>query len=205
MAKFLWMFLIFLLLLAGYTTYKLSTGVSLIKPLEENTKHPELAKFEFQNWREFSAPKGKFKVLLPTLPQHAVDNVKEAQHAKTRKYEMYVSEKNDGTIFMISLITFSDPKATQDKEKLMRAMMQDMLASNPKNELKQVNSGKYKGFDSLDYSFANQDTQVDAKTFLVDNTLYMLTRAAKLQNYNTEEFEFFINSFDLPKKTQMSE
>jgi hypothetical protein len=206
MARYLTILIIILLLFSGYLAYKFSKETTWLVPLiEEERVGTNLEKFNFQKWHEFSDPNGKFTVMFPTLPQHATENVNVASEGDRRKYEMYVAEKDDGTIFMISLITFSNPDATKDKDGLMRTMMNDMMASNPNNELKDMKTSKFKEYDALDYSFANSETRVDAKSFIIDDTLYMLTRVVKTQLYNPDEFNFFVNSFDLTNSIQKSE
>ena len=79
-----------------------------ILPLEEEKPDVTLEVYNFQDWKEFSSPDGEFNVLFPTLPQHAKENLTDPKTNEVRKYNMYVAEKNDGTIFMISLISFPD-------------------------------------------------------------------------------------------------
>ena len=60
-----------------------------------------------------------------------------------------------------------------------------MMKSNPENELRTERSSKYNGYDSLDFVFGNKESTVDARTFVVGNTLYILSRIVKTENYNT--------------------
>lgn len=205
MTKYLTIFVIIALFLTGILTYQLSKDPSRLVPIQDEESTVSSGVNEFQYWYEFSAPNGKFKVQLPILPQQATENISDKNTGETRKYDMYVAEKQDGTIFMISLITFQNLTDNFDKDKLMRTMMNDMLESNPNNELHSVEMGKYKGLDSLDFSFGNAEMTIDAKTFIVDDTLYVLTRILKSQDHDPNEFNFFINSFDLSSETQTSE
>ncbi|MGA8165629.1 MAG: hypothetical protein WB791_11545 [Waddliaceae bacterium] len=153
--------------------------------------------FDFHNWHEFSAPNGSFKVLLPSLPQHATENISDPKFQKKKKYDMYVSEKPDGTVFMINLIGLPDIPPSIDSKKLLTATMNDMVSSNPENKLKTVEVGEYNGYPSLDFIMENNEVNIDAKIFLVENTLYVLSRVVKNQNYTPNEYNFFINSFEL--------
>lgn len=195
MARLLAFFVLVIIVLAAIYTFKVSKdfGVHSEKAnVEEN-----LTTFDFQDWHEFTAPNNAFKVLMPSLPQHATENIKDKNTGESRKYEMYFSEKADGSIFMISVIGFSAPLINGEKEVFLRTMMNDAIESNPNNKLLKVESGKYKEYDSLDYSLENTETHIDTKTFFVNDTLYALTRLVKMQNHNAKEFDFFINSFDL--------
>ena len=93
--------------------------------------------FSFQNWREFTAPSGKFTVLLPVLPQHATENVNDPETQQKRKYDMYVSEKHNGTIFMINLITLSGTSSI-DREKILNHTMNDLISAQPGSQLKSM-------------------------------------------------------------------
>ncbi|NGX43050.1 MAG: hypothetical protein K940chlam7_01341 [Chlamydiae bacterium] len=205
MAKYLSIFVVVALVLASYLIFNYAKETYRIFPIEEEKSPVSLEVYNFQNWHEFTGTNGEFKVLFPTLPQHATENIKDPKSNETRKYEMYVSEKDDGTIFMISLITFPDKTADSDGDSLMRAMMNDMMAASPDNELRTMESGKYKGYNSLDFAFGNNELSVDSKTFMVNNTMLVLTRIVKTENYNTNEFNFFINSFELSSASPSAE
>lgn len=197
MTRYLTIFVIIALGLMGYLTYQFSKEAYRILPIEEEEPAVSFEVYNFQNWHEFSSPNGEFKVLLPTLPQRAVENINDPESNEMRKYDMYVAEKNDGTIFMISLITFPNDRTNNDTEMIMQKMMNDMIAGNPTNELRSVKAGQYKTYDSMDFAYGNEELSVDAKTFMAGNTLYVLSRIVRTQNFNTNEFNFFINSFEL--------
>ena len=168
------------------------------KILPINEKQPtNLTAFDFQNWHEFSAPSGTFKVLLPSLPQRATENVDDPKTQEKRKYDMYVAEQDNGTIFMISLISFPDLVSREEEYEILKQIMNDMIASNQSNKLNTMEEGEYKGHPSIDFSIENGELTIDAKSFIVNEILYVLTRIVKSKNYTRDEFLFFINSFEL--------
>jgi len=192
--------LIVILALLGYFLVKQTRESEQILQQDEEQVMPtttENLDFDFHNWHLFSSPNETFKVLLPTLPQHATENITDPKSQAVRKYDMYVSEKPDGTVFMISLVTFPDIPKTLDDKKLLTAIMNDMVATNPNNELKTVESGEYNGHPSLDFTMGNQNVTINAKSFLVGNTLYVLSRIVKKEDEKSNEYNFFINSFEL--------
>ena len=168
----------------------------MLLPLKEQ-QPTNLTAFNFQDWHEFTAPSGNFKVLFPALPQHATENVDDPKTKEKRKYDMYVSQQDNGTIFMISRITFPDLGSKEESNEILKQIMNDMVASNPSNKLSMMQEGDYKGHPSIDFSIENGELTIDAKTFIVDDTLYILTRIVKSQNYTRDEFLFFVNSFEL--------
>ena len=194
MSKNWWLAGLAALIIGGFTLFYFSRDFS-----SSGTQHKELKEYadaEFETWHEYTAPEGKFKVLLPVLPQHGQDIVDMPNAPGKREYDLYVSEKDDGTIFMISLITIMN-KENLD-ENTLTAVMNDILKASPNNKLKTMTKGKYKEFPAMDFSIENGHVNIDGKAFLVDNKLYLLTTVSQLTNYKKQEFEFFLNSFQLP-------
>lgn len=155
---------------------------------------------QLHEWHEFVSPMQKFKVLLPTLPQHAQENVNDPKTHQRKEYDMYVSEKDNGTVFMISLITIGSEG--QLNEEALSNVMHDMLTGNPRSKLKNVKMGKYHGYPSLDFSIESEQAIIDGKVFLSGSTLYLLTSASRPEQYSRQEFDYFVNSFELTPKTE---
>lgn len=198
MSKIWWIIGLVALAMAGFLFFNYSRDFA-----STALSHPELKEYaesQFQNWHEFSAPLAKFKVLVPVLPQHGTDTLNDPKTQETRKYDIYVSEKDDGTIFMISMITMMNGEAKLDKNTLT-TVMNDILAASPNNKLKIMKMGTYKQYPALDFSIENDQVNIDGKAFLVGNTLYLLTSVAKIINYKKQEFEFFVNSFQLSNQS----
>lgn len=179
-------------------------GFKMMKDSERNLlankKQPtDLTSFDFQNWHEFAEPNGKFKVLVPALPQHATENINDSKTQEKKRYDTFISTKDDGTIFMISMITFdsTDIGSQAEGTQILKEIMNDMVASSPNNKLISSQTEDYKGHPSLNFTLENGDMQIDAKTFVFADTLYVLTRIEKPKSESRDEFLFFINSFEL--------
>lgn len=166
------------------------------KLLPMETSHPESAGL-YGDWYEYSAPNGKFKVQLPLLPQEATQDLTDPTTGLTRNYAMYVAQEADETIFMISLITFPEGSQSFSQEQLLKELMEDMVAANPKNKLSDVRSGTYKTFPSLDFTITNDQTRIFAKEFVKDQTIYVLSVIAKKALDPKMEFEHFVGTFEL--------
>jgi len=191
---FLISFAVIVIVFVGFLVYRVSMNPLGYLPVDEvkaAQKEPE-----FNHWREFKSPDGKFKVCLPYLPQHAKEVVNDQKTEKKRTYNMYIAEKPDGSIFMVNEITFHG-ETVLEKDKLMRKMMNDLIASDPSNVLNSVQKGRYKGHESLDFSFENPSMIVEAKAFMENNTLFMLSHVSRAGN--GKEYDFFVNSFELQK------
>lgn len=205
MSKSASILLILAIVIIGLVGYKIMQDSYKILPVGEQ-QISNLTAFDFQNWHEFTAPSGTFKVLFPALPQHATENINDPETKDNRKYDMYVSEKENGSTFMITLITFTGASVStpSEREGLLKEMMKDMVAANPNNKLIHSESGTYKGHPSLDFILNSGEITIDAKTFIVGDTLYVLSRIEKQEkdNQSRDEFLFFVNSFELMNPSQ---
>ncbi|MFV0341191.1 MAG: hypothetical protein ACK5MA_11300, partial [Parachlamydiaceae bacterium] len=110
----------------------------------------EGAPTQFSSWKDYKPPSHKFSVMMPSYPQNAKQTMKDPKSKDVRKYDMYVAEKEDGSLFMISLIQFPDSKETP--EFIQKSVVNDLLASNPQNQLKSMKVGDYKGSKTLDFT-----------------------------------------------------
>jgi len=199
--KYATLIVIVALILLSVLTLQFSKDSYKILPIENSDPAKvDLEKYNFQDWKEFAPPSGKFQVMLPTVPQQATENINDSETGETRHYDMYVSERLDGTIFMISLITFETAPSKQEAERLLEDMMNDMVNSNPSNALENKSFGEYQGSPSLDFTITNTDININAKTFMTGKKMVVLTRVAPSSQNDPTEFNFFVNSFELRKQ-----
>lgn len=171
---------------------------SALKPVSETLVPPNI-----ETWHEFSAPEGQFKVLLPTLPHHAQEAYKEIKTNEMRQYDLYISSKEDGTLYTVYLISFPEDKTISSQEEFLKSFINEMLAVNPKNKIKSMEPTIYQDGKAIDFAVENEDVTIDGKAFMNGKTLYVLSSTTKNDNRNQKEFAFFINSFQLGKKGEV--
>ncbi len=202
MSKTLLLIVTIAIAIVGFFTFRVIQDPSTIGLTADGQKKPDVQQVKglataFDQWREFAAPSGHFKVLLPALPQHATEKLRDPKTQEPRQYDMYVSEEGNGTLFMISIISIPDNKQQAIDEGVLKTVMNDMLKSTPNGKLKTMKIGNYKEFPSIDFAIENDQVLIDGKVFLVQQTLYALTSVAKRDMFLSSEFDFFINSFQL--------
>jgi hypothetical protein len=206
MAKYLTVFVIIALVVLTFLTISSSKDHYKILPIGETDPGSiDLDQYDFHEWHEFEPPSKSFKVMFPTLPQHASEKIKDPKTDELRVYNMYVSEKIDGTVFMISLIAFANSYDRIQAETLLREMMDDMVASNEQNTLQDFKSGEYLHHPSLEYLMHSDKLAINVMSFMVENVMYVLTRVTTIENFNLDEFNFFINSFELAPNQESQE
>lgn len=153
-------------------------------------------------WYEFTEPQGHFKVFMPGLPHHATDTNQELKSNEIRKYELYISSKDDGTLYSIYLITFPERKEKDMNTDFLMNFMNEMLSSNQQNKLQFIRPSVFNKDHAVDFSVENQEAMIDGKAFIQDNTVFVLSSTAKTELRKPKEYEFFVNSFHLGKSNQ---
>lgn len=197
MKKFLWMIVFIFIVGVCYLAIHFAKDSYKLLPMNEavELQAETLEQSDYHNWQEFSSPAGDFKVLMPSLPQHISDKSNDSKSNEMRKIDVYMSEKKNGTIFMINLITLLDAKSLVHEE-LLQNFMKDMLASNPNNTLIASQSTVFKGQKALDFVIENETFNYDVREFFIGNTLVVLSNVSRKPTHNIKDFEFFINSFE---------
>lgn len=198
------LFVVVVLLVGGltYLTINYSKDSYLLLPVSDKilTNTPAT---DYQSWIEYASPDGQFKVLFPTPPQIVSDKASDPKTKAIKKYQMYMSEKKDGTIFMINLITFPNAQdATLAQDDVLANVMNDMLVSNPDNHLVVMQEGEYHKHKSLDFVIENATFGYNVRTFATDKTLVVLSCVYKKGALIPKDFEFFLNSFEFTPITQ---
>lgn len=152
-------------------------------------------------WRHFLPSTGKFSVDLPVMPQQASEMINDAMTQQLRRYEMYVSEGADGTVYLINLITYPSDADMKDPQKLFKSFIDDLLASNPRNQLISSTSAAHQGLDGMEFKMKTQDAIMNSKMFLEGSTLYVLSKVSKTETDNGD-FDKFVSSFRINGRTE---
>lgn len=194
MSRILFLLAVSALAIAILVFVRFAQSPPVSREIQEQQK--QYAKLELQNWHEFTPQSNGFKVLFPTLPQHATEKLNDPHTNESRLYDMFVSQKENGNIYMISVITLLDPTIKLN-ESMLSSVVDNMVTASPTTKVTKMEMGNYKTYPSIDFSLESPQGYVDGKAFLVGNRLYMLTGVSNLTNYNRMEFDFFVNSFQL--------
>lgn len=150
-----------------------------------------------QNWREFIAPYGHFKVSFPTLPQHVTDSVVNDKTKEVTKYNTFVSTTEQGAVYIVSAISFPFPIASSDAKEVLKTIVMDMLQRNQENKLQTMDYGNFREFQSLDFILTNDKAIISGKVLLHGDMVYVLSVIDSRDHFDKKKLEFFENSFDL--------
>lgn len=201
MSRFTFILVLLLIILFGFLAINGLKSSYKILPIQESKAVDQVP---FSDWHRFVSNEDQFSVKLPVMPQHADQSIHDPITNKKRLYDMYVAQTDEGTIYMISLIKFQDPMQAND-DFLQRTIINDMIASNPKNQLKDIQVGQFQNQQASTFKIENDLTIVLGKTFVDNKILYLLTAIFDKENFNSEDFDYFINSFQLHSNKQIDQ
>jgi len=187
----------------------LGSGLFYVKQLSEQSSNPLGSNQEntdqFSGWKKFKARSGLFEVMLPTKPQYAKDLVSVPYSDEKRRYDMYASEKIDGTLFLISVITY--PKGTESDETvdILKQTVEELMKSKPDNQLTKIENSLFHQHPSMDFSIENRSYHVEGRVFMPQNQVFVLSYVTKQDHFDKNEFQYFVKSFHFLVHDQSNE
>jgi hypothetical protein len=192
--------ILFISIFIGYFLVRINPNYpepGKINETSTSTRDSGLATTSNIDWIDYSPSNKTFQVKLPSLPQTTSKTFTDPNTQEKRSYEMFVSEKKDGTVFLISIINFKDLKSNVQDDEMLTAVANDMMTTHPDNKLIKTEAGKFKGNPSLKFELASDKVKIDTLTFIIGKKLYVLNRVAPAGSSDMKEFDFFTNSFDV--------
>jgi hypothetical protein len=194
MGRLILIIAVFMSLFAIYFAMDHYRDAYMILPVETS---PTLKAAPFSDWREFVQSNNKFTVQLPVVPQNATETVSIPNSDKKRDYDMYVSEQLNGTIYLISLITYPKDFNTADESHLLHEIVDEMVKANPNNQLVEVKDETVQGQKAVGYTINNKEISVKGKAIAEGKVVYIISYMAKTPDFTQAEYEHFINSFKI--------
>ncbi|MBB65104.1 MAG: hypothetical protein CMO81_08575 [Waddliaceae bacterium] len=150
-----------------------------------------------QGWREYNSTDGGFRVEFPAFPQHVKEYYALADTGLLLEYDVYVVEEEDGTIYMMSLITYPQEIDTSDTTAILHGLKEEMMQSNETNALQSEEQTQYKGVDALNFVIQNQEADINSRALMNDHTLYLLSVIDRKNQFQRDDYMHFVNSFEL--------
>lgn len=164
----------------------------------------EMPGASFQNWNMFNDPEKEFQVMFPTEPKNASKELRNDQTAEVSKQHVFVSEKNNGSIYMISRVEFPNADLIKDNGKVLKSAIDDLVQANPDNTLLSSKEQDYQGKKAVHFEIRNKDIYTQGIAFLRGRSLYVLTAISNQANRDDKEFQNFIASFQYNKAPELT-
>ncbi len=193
-ARFLFLVIMVIIVTAIFVILKSSKDLYRAIPADLNTS---MQTGEFDDWREFVPNDGSFTVQVPAIPQYTADTVVDPKSGAKRRYDIYIAEKGNGNLFMITMITYPSEGDLSNPEDIFQTVIDETLASNTENQLVDKQIRSYQNHKTLDFTIQNPDIHTACRAFIIGRTLYLLSYIAKNDEYNVKEFDHFVDSFSL--------
>lgn len=181
----------------------LFAGFFYLKPTEKSSninKKP----IATSNWQKFKPNSGLFTVELPHPPQYAKDMVPIPGTDLKRRYDMYVSEEIDGTLYLISVITYPNEAEASEPLDIMKQTIDELMKTKPDNKLTKMDKSQFKTLQSFDFSFVNGEFFIEGKIFTAGKTVFVLSYVTRKGEFDAADYQRFINSFELVEKEGVS-
>ncbi len=168
-----------------------------------SSKNSHLEKFA--TWKEFTPQSELFKVDLPEPPQYAKDFVEIPDTDKKRRYDMYASEKIDGSLFLVNVITYPPEIDTSFTDDILKQNVMELMHSKPDNELARLEKSLYQTRPSFDFNFNNREFHVEGKALMDGKRVFILSYITRLKEFDPADYSYFIKSFQLLDKDDKQE
>ena len=149
----------------------------------------------FDQWKEFTPRNGKFTVMFPIIPQHVSEILPFPGGKGNVKYDVYMAQEPDSSVFMISAIQYPEDFDTSDSAMLLDSVMNDMLGGNPQNHLNSKQESQFQNYPSIDFSIINDEYLIRCKAFIQAKNLYVLSMIDHSMHRVDSDFVNFVNSF----------
>ncbi|MFI0434611.1 MAG: hypothetical protein ACH350_02635 [Parachlamydiaceae bacterium] len=177
------------LIIIGFVSLNVYQDMELLKGEED----------DFAAWKSFIPHSGLFQVSLPNLPHYGKDFLPIAGTEMKKRYDIYASEQVDGTLFLVSVVTYPPEYDVSLSEEILRKNIDELIHNKPDNRLVKIDRKIEGEHDSFLFVFENQEFEVEGKAIQDGHVVYLLTYTAKKDELDAPEFDHFIDSFKILK------
>ncbi len=150
----------------------------------------------FATWKTFQPRSKLFEVNLPNQPQYAKEFLPISNSDKRRRYDLYASEKVDGTLFLISVISYPQDY-TFDSSEVLAEHIEEFLKSKLKNKMSKSEKTHHQNFEAMDFGYKSEDFLIEGKSIKGGNIIYILSYITTIKNFDKDEYNHFIDSFKI--------
>jgi hypothetical protein len=157
--------------------------------------------FTSEEWKEFNSTIGQFKVLFPVYPEYSVETMPIPDTQEEITVNMYIAGQSDGTTYMVGIGSYSLEIPGGYETEMSEDGVNGVVASTEGNELVSSKLVTFRGYQAIDFLIQNkkENVEIKGKSFLAGQTLYELFVGYYPEKYNENDYNKFINSFQLLK------
>lgn len=152
---------------------------------------------QYAQWIQFTPKSQVFTVKVPTPFQEFNETMPLPSSNNVIRYNMYVTQSQAGTTFMITVIEYPYSLNVNDQQKALDNIIKEMIAGNANNTLIYNTQTSFLQFASKDFMLSNPQGFIRVRAFIKDNMIFILSVADRTDEQVEKYFQQFVNSFTL--------
>jgi len=150
------------------------------------------------SWVSYTPPSGSFEVKFPAAVHHVAENISDVESGRTRRYNLYVSQDLDASIFTVTTIMNVGEENIAEEPGVLEETVNDILVANPNNRLVETKQATAAGRPALEFRIQSGENMIHGVTFSEEEMLYILTLLSNKEERD-KDFQFFVDSFKVNK------
>ena len=97
----------------------------------------------------------------------------------------------------MNLISYGPDYPITDAKNILHNVVNEIVARNLSNRLTKLEDGKFQNQPAIFFQIENEPAEIKGVAFLDEKTVYQLTYTALSENFEEQEYDEFIHSFQL--------
>lgn len=169
-----------------------SSSVQLTAAAANNKK-------SFQSWKRLQSTTGKCRISFPDNPEHMQQTMMMPEDNMELKYDVYVAGLDQKAVYMVLIAEYPAMVNPSYAQLSLESFLNGILTQNPHNRLIFADLINVDGHKGLDFFIRTKDVYFKGRAIMANNQLYLLAMECEVQNYQEEDFNYFIGSFEFLK------
>jgi hypothetical protein len=148
-------------------------------------------------WRDFHSPAGRCRVKFPSNPEHVSQKLTTPEIGYDMRYDAYISALDKQTVFMLLVAQYPEYVDQTYAQLSLEAFLNGILTYNPDNQLIFADLLLVNGHEALDFFIRAGGVYFKGRALMVKNSLYLIAMECDVQIYDEQNYNQFVNSFQL--------
>ncbi|MBS3903099.1 MAG: hypothetical protein KGZ30_01850 [Anaplasmataceae bacterium] len=148
-------------------------------------------------WNEFHSVAGRCRVKFPSNPEHVTQKLTTPEIGYDLRYDAYISSLDKQTVFMLLVAQYPDYVDQTYAQLSLEAFLNGILTYNPENQLIFADLLLVNGHEALDFFIRAGSVYFKGRAMMVKNSLYLVAMECDVQIYDEQNYNKFVDSFQL--------
>ena len=184
--------LLLFVVMLGVMAYKGVRQIERRLPLNEQ----QLASRLGEDWVDFEAEDGAFRVSLPAEPIRVVEEILLEGGDQTLIYDVYTSEHFSGATVSVTLIHFPEDLDLSFPDTYLTQVANDMLSSLGARDFHSLDLGEEDdGRSYIVFSVRDDELYLQSRAWITNKTLFLLIYADYPEQFDESIYYRLVDSF----------